>query len=301
VPPQHRSAVLAALKGSDEIIVTDRQQGASQMVRLLNADFQSIALYSSLIVFFALLLAYGRIELAVISFLPMLISWVWILGLMAMLGIKFNIVNIIISTLIFGLGDDYSIFTLNGLMERYRTRADHTSSVRTAVYVSVATVLIGLGALLLARHPALRSIAAISVTGMLCVLLISQTLQPALFNALIQRRADKGKLPFTAWSLAKSTFAFTYFVSTSLIISLAGIVLTRLWPFGKERGKLLFHRLVRRGTWSLVYIMANVKKRVINRTLADFSKPAVYIANHSSFLDILVVTALESAHSAAHQ
>jgi predicted RND superfamily exporter protein len=106
----------------------------------------------------------------------MAISWVWILGLMAMIGIKFNIVNIIISTLIFGLGDDYSIFTLDGLMDRYKYRKDHTASVRAAVYVSVATVLIGLGALLLAKHPALRSIAAISVTGMLCMLVISQTL-----------------------------------------------------------------------------------------------------------------------------
>jgi 1-acyl-sn-glycerol-3-phosphate acyltransferase len=292
VPQQHRQAVLAALSGVHGIIVTDRQQGASRMAQILTDDFQSVALYSSMIVFFALLIAYGRIELAVISFLPMVISWVWILGLMALLGIKFNIVNIIISTLIFGLGDDYSIFTLDGLMERYRTRSDHTSSVRAAVYVSVATVLIGLGALLLAKHPALRSIAAISITGMLCVLLISQTLQPALFGALIQRRADRGQHPFTAWSLAKSTFAFLYFVTCSIVVSLAGIVLIRLWPFDKEKGKMLFHRLLRRGTWSVLYIMGNVKKRVINRRLADFSKPAVYIANHTSFLDILLVTAL---------
>ncbi len=292
VSPEHRTAVMNAFAGKDGIMITDRQQGASRMAQLLSEDFQSIALYSSMIVFFALLIAYGRIELAVISFLPMVISWVWILGLMAMLGIQFNIVNIIISTLIFGLGDDYSIFTLNGLMERYRTRRDHTPSVRVAVYVSVATVLIGLGALLLAQHPALRSIAAISVTGMLCVLLVSQTLQPALFRALIQGRADKGKHPFTVWSLTKSTFAFIYFVSCSLFISLAGVFLIRLWPFGKERGKLIFHRLVRRGTWSVLYIMANVKKRVINRRLAEFSKPAVYVANHSSFLDILLVTAL---------
>lgn len=292
VAPEHRTAVFQALKDLPDVIVTDRQQGASQLIRLLNMDFQSIALYSSLIVFFALLIAYGRIELAVISFLPMVISWVWILGLMAILDIKFNIVNIIISTLIFGLGDDYSIFTLDGLVERYKYRRDHTTGVRAAVYVSVATVLIGLGALLLARHPALKSIAAISITGMLCVVVISQTLQPALFNALIQRRTDRGFQPFTAWSLAKSTFAFVYFLFVSLIVSLCGIVLTRLRLFEKERGKLLFHRVIRWGNWSVVYIMGNVQKHVYHRKLADFSKPAVYIANHSSFLDILLVTSL---------
>lgn len=292
VPAEHRKEVLQAFQKIPGLTVTDRQQGASELVRLLNADFQSIALYSSLIVFFALLIAYGRIELALISFLPMAISWVWILGLMALLGIKFNIVNIIISTLIFGLGDDYSIFTLDGLMERHKYKRDHTAGVRAAVYVSVVTVLIGLGALLLARHPALRGIAAISITGMLCVLIVSQTLQPALFNALIQRRADKGQHPFTAWSLAKSTFAFLYFLAGSLVVTLCGLVLVKLRPFGKERGRLLLHRLIRRANWSLLYIMGNVEKHVYHRRLADFSKPAVYIANHASFLDILLVTSL---------
>ncbi len=293
VAPQHREQVLHAFEAfGNNITATDRQQGASQLVQLLNTDFQSIALYSSLIVFFALLIAYGRIELAVISFLPMAISWVWILGLMALLGIKFNIVNIIISTLIFGLGDDYSIFTLDGLMDRYTYRRDHTAGVRAAVYVSVATVLIGLGALLLAKHPALRSIAAISVTGMLCVLVISQTLQPALFGALIQRRADKGLLPFTAWSLLKTLFAFLYFVLGSLLVTVVGFMLTKLWPFGKERGKLWLHGLIRGINWGLVYVMGNVRKRIYNRELADFSIPAVYIANHTSFLDIIVLTSL---------
>ncbi|MBS1629510.1 MAG: 1-acyl-sn-glycerol-3-phosphate acyltransferase [Bacteroidetes bacterium] len=293
VPASHRAEVFRIFHQKlPELSVHDRQQGASALVRLLNTDFQSIALYSSFIVFFALLIVYGRIELALISFLPMAISWVWILGLMAMLGIKFNIVNIIISTLIFGLGDDYSIFTLDGLMSRYKYGRDHTEGVRASVYVSVTTVLIGLGALLLARHPALRGIAAISITGMLCVLLVSQTLQPALFQALIQHRADKGQHPFSAWSLLKSSFAFLYFVVFSLLIGLVGFVLVKLRPFGKERGRLMLHQLIRRGNWSLLYIMGNVQKHVYDRRLTDFSRPAVYVANHASFLDILQATSI---------
>lgn len=291
--PGQRPAIFAALQRQlPGVSVTDRQQGASLMVRILNQDFQSIALYSSLIVFFALLLAYGRIELALISFLPMAVSWVWILGIMALVGIKFNIVNIIISTLIFGLGDDYSIFTLDGLTAKWKTGKDPGVAVRSAVYVSVTTVLIGLGVLLLAKHPALRSIAAISVTGMVCVLVISQTLQPALYRFLIQNRADKGYLPFTLWSLAKSTFSFAYFVSCSLFVTLCGLVLIGLKPFGKRRSKLIFHMLLSAGTWSVLHIMTNTRKRIVDKQLLDFSRPAVYIANHSSFLDILLTTAL---------
>jgi hypothetical protein len=36
-------------------------------------------------------------------------------GIMNILGIRFNIINIIISAFIFGLGDDYSLFIMDGL------------------------------------------------------------------------------------------------------------------------------------------------------------------------------------------
>ena len=292
VSQAHRKEVFAALATQHAVTVTDKQQGALQMVKLLNMDFNNIALYTTFIVFFALLIGYGRIELALMSFLPMAISWVWILGLMALLGLKFNIVNIIISTLIFGLGDDYSIFTLDGLTERYKLGTGKLASVRSAVYVSVTTVLIGLGVLLLAKHPALRSIAFISVTGILCVLFISQTLQPFLFNFFIQNRANKKLLPFTLWSFAKSVFSFTYFVTGSMVMTVVGFFLIKLWPFNKEKGKYWFHLWLSRYTWSVMHIMTNVRKRYINEELADFSKPAIYIANHASFLDILLTTGL---------
>ena len=35
---------------------------------------------------------------------------------MSLLNIKFNIVNIILATFIFGIGDDFSIFTMDGLL-----------------------------------------------------------------------------------------------------------------------------------------------------------------------------------------
>jgi 1-acyl-sn-glycerol-3-phosphate acyltransferase len=292
VAPEHRKQVFDYLSKQNTVTVTDRQQGATQLVDILNKDFTNIAIYSSLIVFFALLIGYGRIELAIISFLPMIISWIWILGLMSLLGLKFNIVNIIISSLIFGLGDDYAIFTMDGLIEKYKYGNRKLESVRAAVYVSVVTVIIGLGVLLLAKHPALRSIAFISVTGLVCVLLISQTIQPLLFNWFIQKRADKKFLPFTLWSFSKSVFAFAYFFTGSMVLTILGVILTKLWPFNKNKAKYWFHAWVSRYTWSMMYIMNNLTKKIYNLSGEDFQKPAVYIANHGSFLDILITTML---------
>src|SRR5678816_1369974 len=122
------------------------------------------------------LLTYGRIELALVSFIPMFISWVWILGIMGILGISFNIINIIISALIFGLGDDYSLFIMDGLLGEYKTGRKNLSSYKSSIFLSAITTIAGLGVLIFAKHPALRSIALISIVGILCVVIMSQIL-----------------------------------------------------------------------------------------------------------------------------
>jgi 1-acyl-sn-glycerol-3-phosphate acyltransferase len=292
VQPGSRAAILQAFDDNTEVVVTDKQSVSEKLLEILGADFNTILLYSGLLVFLALLIAYGRIELALISFLPMAVTWIWILGIMALFNLKFNIVNIIISTLIFGLGDDYSIFMMDSLMERYRTGTSKIKSARSAVYLSVLTTIIGLGTLLFAQHPALQSIAIIAVTGLLCVVFVSQVLQPFLFNFLIQRRADKGFMPFTLWSFIKSTFSFIYFFIGCLLVTIAGFLLIGLKPFGKTRSKYLFHFILSKYTGSVMYVMANVTKRVIKSRKDIFDRPRVYIANHSSFLDILLTTML---------
>lgn len=290
VVPEQRAAVLKTFEQQSNLVATDRQSVSERLLDLLQNDFNKILYISGGLVFLALLIAYGRFELALISFLPMMISWIWIMGIMALFGLKFNIVNIVIATLLFGLGDDYSIFMMDSLMEKYRTGKNHIRSARSAVYLSVLTTITGLGTLIFAKHPALQSIALISVVGLLCVVFISQVLQPFLFNFLIQKRADKGFMPFTLWSLLKSVFAFLYFFTGCMIVSISGLLLVKLNIIGKKRGKYAFHYFLSKYNRSVIYIMTNFSKIITIDPKVDFNKPAVYIANHSSFLDILLMT-----------
>ncbi|MBS1609572.1 MAG: 1-acyl-sn-glycerol-3-phosphate acyltransferase, partial [Bacteroidetes bacterium] len=132
----------------------------------------------------------------------------------------------------------------------------------------------------------------ISVTGILCVVLMSNVLIPFLFSLLITRRIRQGYFPWTFWSWCKSTFSSLYFVTGSLLLTPIGILLTKLGPLGKERGKAVFHSLVSKLCWSVMYIMPNVKKRIINPGKEDFSKPAIIVCNHQSSLDTLLTTML---------
>ena len=70
----------------------------SAIANHLSDDFNYIGFACGFIVFFFLWLSMGSIELAVLSFIPMAISWLWILGLMVIFHMQFNIVNIILAT-----------------------------------------------------------------------------------------------------------------------------------------------------------------------------------------------------------
>lgn len=289
--PNNKAAVYDTFKNDPNVSVLDKQYLTNKLALVINSDFTRIALMSSTLVLLVLWLTYGRIELTLVSFIPMFISWIWILGLMGLFGISFNIVNIVISALIFGLGDDYSLYIMDGLLQQYKTGKKVLSSYKTSIFLSAITTVIGLGALIFAQHPALRSIAFISIIGICSVVIMSQILIPFFFNLLIRNRTEKQRFPWTLGGFLKSIFAFCYFVSGCVALTLLGL-LFRLSPFAKEKSKFVYHFILCKFTWSMMYIMGNVKKNIINPQYANFFEPAVIISNHQSFLDILSLVML---------
>ncbi|HTI11532.1 MAG TPA: 1-acyl-sn-glycerol-3-phosphate acyltransferase [Puia sp.] len=272
--------------------VVDKQYLTAKFVDIINADFTKIAVMSSLLVFSVLLLTYGRIELTLVSFIPMFISWIWILGIMAILKIEFNIINIIISALIFGLGDDYSLYIMDGLLQEYKTGKKNLSSFKSSIFLSAITTIAGLGVLIFAKHPALRSIALISIIGISCVVIMAQILIPWLFNILIRNRVQKKQFPWTLSGFLLTIFSFAYFVLGSILLTITGLLFGRINPMKKEKRKLIYHNIISKFIKSMIYLMANVKKQIINTEKEDFSKPAIIICNHQSFLDSQVIIML---------
>ena len=158
------------------------------MTGSLSDNFNYIGWACSLIVFLFLWFSFGRLELALISFLPMAVSWVWILGLMALLGIKFNIVNIILATFIFGQGDDYTIFMTEGCQYEYSRRKPILQSFKVSILQSAAIMFAGIGTLIVARHPAMHSLAEVTIIGMFSVVLMAYLIPPLLFRLMTQGR-----------------------------------------------------------------------------------------------------------------
>ncbi|MBX2965387.1 MAG: 1-acyl-sn-glycerol-3-phosphate acyltransferase [Cyclobacteriaceae bacterium] len=290
--PEKKERIQQALLGVQGDL-SDRQMITNLFISYVHNDFNFIVAFTSILVFVILLISSGRIEITVITFLPMLITWIWVLGIMALVSIEFNIVNIMVSTFIFGLGDDYSIFVMDGLQQKYRTGKQTLQSVRTSIFLSVVTTISGLGVLIFAEHPALRSIAAIAIIGIVCVFIMSQTIEPFLFRLLITNRTQKRLPPMTARGLVITTITYSVFVFGSFFLTLVGIVL-KIIPFGKQRIRLLYHAMIGFFTRMLLWIASNLDMKIINQSNDVFKRPGVLIANHSSFLDILITISLHS-------
>ena len=162
----------------------------SSLANSLSDNFNYIGWSCSLIVFFFLWFSFRKIGLAIISFVPMAISWVWILGLMAILGIKFNIVNVILATFIFGQGDDYTIFMTEGCIYEHKTGKPILASYKHSILLSAIIMFIGIGTLIVAKHPALHSLAEITIVGMSSVVFMSWLVPPLLFRLIYKKKGE---------------------------------------------------------------------------------------------------------------
>jgi hypothetical protein len=172
-----------------DLMVFDMPTVNSSIADTLSDEFNYIGWACGLIVFLFLWASFGRLELAVLAFLPMAVSWLWILGIMQLCGLQFNIVNVILATFIFGQGDDYTIFITEGLIYEYTYRRRLLKSYKKSILLSALIMFIGIGALIVARHPALHSLAEVTIVGMSAVILAAWVVPPVVFHALV-RHAD---------------------------------------------------------------------------------------------------------------
>ena len=293
ISDQNKETVYQNFSKAQDVVIFDRSYFANKWVSAINDDFYLILYISSFLIFFALWFSYGRIELTLMSFLPMLVSWVIILGLMGILGIEFNIINIILSTFIFGIGDDFSIFIMDGLQNKYRTGQKVLNSHKTAIFFSAFTTVVGMGALVFAKHPALQSISLISILGMIAVVLVAYTIQPLIFRFFIVGPASKGLPPYTLIGLIRTVLLFLLFFIGCIFLRVL-IAVLYLVPVRKSSKQRLVCRLIQITCKGILLLATAVKKEHINKANERFQHPAIIIANHQSFIDILVLLSLSS-------
>jgi 1-acyl-sn-glycerol-3-phosphate acyltransferase len=277
-------------KIDDNVFAFNNKSVIEKMVDILSDDFNYVLYICSFIVFLVLTISYGRIELSLLAFAPLLISWIWILGIMNLFGISFNIVNIILASFIFGQGDDYTIFVTDGLMHEYKYRKKILASHKNSVLLSASIMFIGIGSLIIAKHPAMRSLAEVTIIGMICVVLMSYLIPPLIYRWLTERKGEYRETPITFINLFKTIYSFSVFLLGTLLLNIIGFFLLTI---GKKspKNKELFHKAICRVFRFTANNIPQIKSN-IDYNNESFEKPGIIISNHQSHLDLMYLLML---------
>lgn len=286
VDEKKRNAFIKDIEKKHDAIAIDRQQMNENFLGLLKRDFNTLINYSLLAILLTIIVFFRNFELTLLTMFPIVLTGVVTAGILYFLGLELNIFSTVVCTLVFGVGDDFSIFLTKAMQKEHTTGKNELPTYRISIILAVFTTILSIGSLIFAKHPALHSLALVALIGMLSVIIITSTLYPFWFRFLIINRTKKGLSPITFRLFLHSVILFIYYGLGGLIFSAFGSVFVK-----NAKGKTLniIKLILAKFMTSVLYGNPFVKKKIIANPNEDFSKPAIIIANHTSFLDTLAI------------
>ena len=131
-----------------------------------------------LAIFITLWILFGRLTIAIVCMVPAVLTVLTTIGLMALVGLEFNYLNIIILPVLLGMGVDGGTHLLgrisdHGSLDEGLRHAGHS------IVGALVTTALGFVALLGASHPGLGSIAKLALLGLAMNLLATVVFLPA--------------------------------------------------------------------------------------------------------------------------
>ncbi|MFY1045130.1 MMPL family transporter [Chryseobacterium sp. GP-SGM7] len=286
VDEKKRNTFIKDVEKKHEALAIDRQQMNENFLGLLKKDFNTLINYSLLAIILTIIVFFRNFELSLLTMFPIVLTGVVTAGILYFLGLELNIFSTVVCTLVFGVGDDFSIFLTKAMQKEHTTGKNELPTYRISIILAVFTTILSIGSLIFAKHPALHSLALVALIGMFSVIVITSTLYPFWFRFLVINRQKKGLSPVTLRLFSHSVILFFYYGLGGLIFSAFGSFFVK-----NSKGKTLdiIKLILANFMKSVLYGNPFVKKKIISNPDEDFSKPAVIIANHTSFLDTLAI------------
>lgn len=275
-----------------EIFVFGEKIISQSLAQSLNNNFNFVLYAAGILVFIFLTFSLADIELGIITFIPLTVGWLWILGIMNIFSINFNIVNIILATFIFGQGDDYAVFITEGLMYEYAKGKKVLGSFKKSVGISSLIMFAGIGSLVFAVHPAMSSLGTTVIIGMFSVVICAYVFPPMIFEFITRKNGKIKPVPHTLQRLTYSIYSVIVFLLCCFRLSIAGLFI-KIFGRNNDNFKMKFHELMCK-TGNVVKMIPGVTFEQRNPYNETFEKPCVIIANHQSFIDTMCIIRLST-------
>ena len=266
VKQEDRTAFYNSFANHKDFLIYDKQAFVHELVSLIQTSLDKLTYISGAIVFVIFFITFRNVKQTIITLLIIFLSCFTSLGIIALLGIQLNIFNLIVISFIFGLGVDYSIF-----ISHTQNSSTALTINKQAITFSTATTLIGIGVLLLAKHPVLVSIAQTSIIGICTVFLLSIVLLPFLL-----------KINYRNVLHSISVYS-TLFLGGSFI-SLITFILCII-PMNATFRRKSINKLIRIGSIVICKSAFDLDIRWNNPKIQT-RIPSIFICNHQSIVDI---------------
>jgi uncharacterized protein len=175
------------------IDLADRQGAILTGVNRLSAALRTIVrqdatrstLLGFAIVYAIFSIAYRSLRRGALVFIPFLAGGIGMLGLMALIGLDFNFINVYVGLFLVGVATDYAVYMLQRYLENPGGFPDGAPETGRAVVMAALTCIVGFGSFALSHYPGLRTIGYASTFGVTLSCLATITLLPAI---LVWRR-----------------------------------------------------------------------------------------------------------------
>jgi hypothetical protein len=158
---------------------------------LIHRGFSTAVLAAAVVILLTLLLDFRRLDRVVLAVLPKAVGIVWMLGIMALLGIDYNLANQIVIPLLIGVGLAYGIHIIHRFFMEGRGERNITAVLQQtggAIALSGLTTMIGFGSLALASHRGLASMGTVLFFGVGSALVVSTYVLANLLTLLYRPR-----------------------------------------------------------------------------------------------------------------
>jgi predicted RND superfamily exporter protein len=154
---------------------------SAELRKIVWDDAIAAAVLGIVVVFVLMWADLGGPVRALLALLPLFAGMVWMLGGMALIGLRLNFFNIFVLTMIIGIGVDYGVHLLH---RWYESGGDPAAVSETSKAIAVAslTTVVGFGSLVLSHYPGLRSVGGAAILGALSTAILGITLLPALLS-----------------------------------------------------------------------------------------------------------------------
>ncbi|MBY0371142.1 MMPL family transporter [bacterium] len=176
-----------ALTGSDAVVFSD-------ILDLIKRDGSVILVMIFLSVGFFIWLNTRRMGDTIASYVPLLLAFVVGMGLMAIFGVQFNILNITIIPSFVALGIDVPIHLVHRARET-RSGFKAARDLAPGINLAMGTSVIGFGILIFARAGVLKSLGDIATVGTLAIWWVGLFMLASALEWSYRRKAAKGQSP----------------------------------------------------------------------------------------------------------